>query len=49
MEFVVLFVCLFVSCVITITILDNIHRPVVYLRHDVSETGLCISLQVEPT
>jgi hypothetical protein len=24
-------------------------RPVFYLEHDVSETGLCFLLQVEPT
>jgi hypothetical protein len=29
---------------ITITILDIIHRPVFILRHDVSETGLCLHL-----
>jgi hypothetical protein len=34
---------------ITITILDIIHRPVFYLKHDVSETGLCLRIQVEPT
>jgi hypothetical protein len=32
---------------INITILDIIHRPVFYLKHDVSETGLCLRLQVE--
>jgi hypothetical protein len=34
---------------ITITILDIMHRPVFYLKHDVSETGFCLRLQVEPT
>jgi hypothetical protein len=34
---------------ITITILDIIHRPVFYLRHDVSETGFYLRLQVKPT
>jgi hypothetical protein len=33
---------------ITITILD-IPCPVFYLKHDVSETGFCLSLQVGPT
>jgi hypothetical protein len=33
---------------ITITILDIIHRTVFYLKHGVSETGLCLFLQVEP-
>jgi hypothetical protein len=32
-----------------ITILDIIHRPVLYLNHDISETGFCLRLQVEPT
>jgi hypothetical protein len=26
-----------------------IHRPVFYLKHDVSETGFCLRFQVEPT
>jgi hypothetical protein len=34
---------------ITITILDIIHRPVFYLKYDVSETGFCLRLQKEPT
>jgi hypothetical protein len=34
---------------ITITILGIIHRPVFYLKHDVSETGFCLRLQVEPS
>jgi hypothetical protein len=34
---------------ITIRILDIIHRPVLYLKHDVSETGFCLRLQVEIT
>jgi hypothetical protein len=33
---------------ITITILDIIHRFVLYLKHDESETALCLRLQVEP-
>jgi hypothetical protein len=33
---------------ITITILDIIYRPVFYLKHDVSETGFCLRLQVKP-
>jgi hypothetical protein len=33
----------------TITVLDFIHQPVLYLKHDVLETGLCLRLQVEPT
>jgi hypothetical protein len=28
--------------------LDSIHIPVIYLKHDVSVTGLCLCLQVEP-
>jgi hypothetical protein len=28
---------------------DIIHRPVFYLNHNVSETGFCLRLQVEPT
>jgi hypothetical protein len=31
-----------------ITILDIIHRPVFYLKHDVSVTGFYLRLQVEP-
>jgi hypothetical protein len=34
---------------ITITILDIIHRPVFYLKLNVSETGICLRLQVEST
>jgi hypothetical protein len=34
---------------ITITILDIIQSPVFYLKQDVSETGSCIRLHVEPT
>jgi hypothetical protein len=30
-------------------ILDIIHSPVFYLKHDVSEPGYCLLLQVEPT
>jgi hypothetical protein len=26
-----------------------IHRPVFYLKHDISETGFCLRFQVEPT
>jgi hypothetical protein len=33
---------------ITIIILDIIHRPVFYLKQNVSETGFCLLLQVEP-
>jgi hypothetical protein len=32
---------------ITITILDIIHHPVFYLKHDFSETELFLRLQVE--
>jgi hypothetical protein len=32
---------------VTITILDIIQLPVFYLKHDVSETGFCLRLQVE--
>jgi hypothetical protein len=31
---------------LTIRILDIIHRPFFYLKHDVSETGFCLRLQV---
>jgi hypothetical protein len=34
---------------VTITILDIIHRPVFYLKLDVSEAEFCLCLQVEPT
>jgi hypothetical protein len=34
---------------ITITVLDIIYRPVFYLKHDISETGMWFRLQVEPT
>jgi hypothetical protein len=34
---------------ITITILDIIDRPAFYLKHNVSETGFCLRLQVKPT
>jgi hypothetical protein len=33
----------------TTTILIITHRPVFYFKHDVSETGFCLYLQVEPT
>jgi hypothetical protein len=33
----------------TITILDIVHRPVFYLKHEVSETGFCLRLPEEPT
>jgi hypothetical protein len=29
--------------------MDIIHRPVIYLKHDISDTGFCLHLQVEPT
>jgi hypothetical protein len=34
---------------VTFTILNNIHRPVLHLKHDVSETALCVCLQVVPS
>jgi hypothetical protein len=34
---------------ITITILNIIHRPVLYLKHSLSETGFCLHLQVVHT
>jgi hypothetical protein len=34
---------------ITIKILDIIHHPVLYLKLNVSETGFCLRLLVEPT
>jgi hypothetical protein len=33
----------------TLTILDIIRRPVFYLKHNVSETGFCLRLQMRPT
>jgi hypothetical protein len=33
---------------ITIIILDIIHRPAFYLKHDRSETGFCLRFQVKP-
>jgi hypothetical protein len=35
--------------IITVTVLDIIHRPVIYSGHTVSENGFCLRLQVEPT
>jgi hypothetical protein len=32
----------------TITFLHSIHPPVLYLKYNVSETGVCLRLQVEP-
>jgi hypothetical protein len=29
--------------------MNIVHRPVFYLKHDFSLTGLCLRLQVEPT
>jgi hypothetical protein len=34
---------------ITIKILDIIHRPVFYWKHDVSEIQLCLRLKVQPS
>jgi hypothetical protein len=34
---------------IAISILSIIHRPVFYLKHDISETGYCLRLQVVST
>jgi hypothetical protein len=34
---------------IAITVLDIIHRPITYSKDDVSDTGFCLRLQVEPT
>jgi hypothetical protein len=34
---------------LTINILDIIHGSVLYLKHNVSETGFCLLLQVEPS
>jgi hypothetical protein len=36
------------NIVITIAFLENIHRLVFYLKHDISETGFCLRLKVEP-
>jgi hypothetical protein len=35
-----------VTSILCVTVLDIIHRPVLYLKHDVSETGLCLHLKV---
>jgi hypothetical protein len=32
-----------------ITILDIIHRFIIYLKHNVSETGFCLRLEAERT
>jgi hypothetical protein len=34
---------------ITVTVPDNISRPLFDLKHGISETGFCLRLQVEPT
>jgi hypothetical protein len=34
---------------ITIIIQDIIHRPVFYLKNDVSDSGFCVRFQVKPT
>jgi hypothetical protein len=34
---------------VTITVLVITHRPVFSLKHNISETGLCLHLRVEPT
>jgi hypothetical protein len=31
----------------TVQILDIVHRPVFYLKHEVSQNGLCLRLRVE--
>jgi hypothetical protein len=31
-----------------IMLLDSIHRPVYFSKHNISETGFCLRLQVEP-
>jgi hypothetical protein len=36
---------MFVTMYITITILDIFHRPVLYLKSNVPETGFCLRLQ----
>jgi hypothetical protein len=38
-----------VNYYITVTFLDMIHRPVFYLKHDVSDTGICPRPQMEST
>jgi hypothetical protein len=35
--------------IIFITALDVIYHRVFYLKHNVSETGFCLRLEVEPT
>jgi hypothetical protein len=40
----------FVACMnVTVTILDVIHHPVFYLKHNFSEIGFCHRLQMGPT
>jgi hypothetical protein len=39
----------FVTINVTTINLDTIHRPVFYLKHDISDTGFCLRLQVVPT
>jgi hypothetical protein len=34
---------------VTIAILDITHRHVFYLKNVISETGICLRLQMEPT
>lgn len=34
---------------ITIAIPDITHHPVLYVKHDVSETGVCLRLKLKPT
>jgi hypothetical protein len=34
---------------LTATIPAITHRPILYLKHDVSETWFCLRLQTEPT
>jgi hypothetical protein len=34
---------------ITFIILNNIHRPAFYLKHDILDIGFCLRLRLEPT
>jgi hypothetical protein len=38
-----------IRLIVTTTVLGIIQHPVFYLKHNVSETGFCVCLQVEPT
>jgi hypothetical protein len=37
------------NIITALMLLNSIHRPVYVLKHNVSETGLCLRPQVKPT